>query len=256
MPPKKTAIEEEEQVREAVAWLKSHATRHTRDGMARYGLPSENAFGVSVSDIQKLGKLLGRNHELALALWKTGHYEARMLTAFVAEPERLTPAQMDRWCRDFDNWGICDTLCFHLFDRSPHAWKKVDEWSGRKGEFEKRTAFALLASLALHDKAAPDAPFVRSLRLIERGAEDDRNFVMKGVSWALRLIGRRNLALHAAALPVARRLAASKDAAPRWVGKDALRELTSPKVIARLAERSQAKKTSKRRPAVTKPGNP
>src|SRR5687768_9106395 len=132
----------------AVATLKGLANRKTRDGMARYGLPSDRAFGVPVGAIQKLGKELGKSHELALALWQTGWYEARMLAAFVDEPDRVTPAQMDEWCRDFDNWGICDTVCFHLFDRSPHAFAKVKKWATRRAEFEKRTAFALLACLA------------------------------------------------------------------------------------------------------------
>ena len=137
---------------------------------------------------------------------------------------------MDRWCRDFDNWAICDTLCFALWDRTPHAWDKVTKWSTRRAEFEKRAAFALLASLALHDKTSPNASFLAGLRLIERAASDERNFVKKGVNWALRGIGRRNAVLHAAAVKLARRLAESPEAAPRWVGKDALRELTSAKV--------------------------
>ena len=222
-------------VESAVDWLKRHGTRHTREGMARYGLPSTNALGVAVGDIRLLGKQLGRNHALALALWHTGIYEARMLTAFVADPTLVTPAQMDAWCRDFDNWGICDTLCFHLFDKTPHAWKKVEQWSDKRAEFVKRASFALLASIAGHDKKAPDQPFRDSFVLIERGAADDRNFVKKGVSWALRGIGHRNPALHAASLTVARRLAKSNDAAPRWVGKDAIRDLTRATVTAKLA---------------------
>ena len=197
--------------------------------MARYGLPSDNALGVSVADIRALAKQIGRSHELAVELWKTGVYEARMLTAFIDEPARVTPAQMDRWCRDFDNWGICDTLCFHLFDRTPHAWNKIEKWAGRREEFVKRAAFALLASVALHDKKAADAPFLRSLPLIEQAATDERNFVKKGVSWALRGIGKRNAALKAAATALARRLALSPQAAARWVGKDALRDLQSSK---------------------------
>jgi 3-methyladenine DNA glycosylase AlkD len=161
-----------------------------------------------------------------------------MLSAFVDEPDRVTAGQMDRWARDFDNWAVCDHLCFHLFDRTPHAWRKIDQWSRRRAEFVKRAAFALLASVALHDKSAPDAPFVRSLRLVEAGAADERNFVKKGVSWGLRSVGRRNRALNAAAIKVARRLAGSADAAPRWVGKDALRELAGPKVQRTLAARA------------------
>jgi 3-methyladenine DNA glycosylase AlkD len=221
----------------AVAWLKQHGTQRDREGMARYGLPSDHAFGVSVGQIQALAKRLGRSHELAAALWDTGWYEARMLASFVDEPARVTPAQMDRWCRDFDNWGICDTVCFHLFDRTPHAWAMIDRWSDAREEFVKRAAFALIASLALHDKQAADAPFLDGLRLIQRAADDERNFVKKGVSWALRGTGRRNPRLHGAAVAVAKRLSASPEAAARWVGKDALRELTSPAVVRKLAAR-------------------
>jgi 3-methyladenine DNA glycosylase AlkD len=196
--------------------------------MARYGIPSDNASGVSVADIRVLAKRVGRDHDLALALWDTGNYEARMLTPFIDEPARVTPAQMERWCRDFDSWAICDALCFHLFDKTPHAWPKVAKWSNRREEFVKRAAFALLASVALHDKAAPDAPFLESFSLIERAATDDRNFVKKAVSWALRGIGKRNPALNAAALRLARRLAESTDSVTRWIGKDALRDLATP----------------------------
>lgn len=238
-PRKRQQISVEKEVDSAIVWLKRRGTKRNRDGMARYAIPSGNAFGVSVADLRAFAKRLGPNHELALALWKTGWYEARMLTSFVAEPARVTPAQMDRWARDFDSWAICDTMCFHLFDRTPHAWKKVTEWSDRPEEFVKRSAFALLASVALHDKGAPDKPFVGSLRLIERAATDERNFVKKGVSWALRGVGRRNAQLNAAAVKVARRLVDSPDAAACWVGRDALRELTRPVVLRQVAKKKK-----------------
>jgi 3-methyladenine DNA glycosylase AlkD len=215
-----------DRVRETLTWLERHGSKRNRDGMARYGIVAPKVFGVSVAMIRQRAKRLGRDHELAAALWDTGWYEARMLTAFVDEPERVTPVQMDRWARDFDNWAICDTLCFHLFDRTPHAWRKVEQWSRRREEFVKRAAFALLASLALHDKRAADAPFLRSLQLIEQAATDGRNFVKKSVSWALRSVGRRSRALNGAAADLARRLAESSEPAARWVGKDALKDLT------------------------------
>jgi len=227
----------DEEVKAALASLKRMSTPRDRQNLARFGITASKAFGVSMANIQVLAKRLGRSHELAAALWDTGWYEARMLASLVDEPARVTPAQMDRWCRDFDNWGICDTACFVLFDRTSHAWGKVAKWCDRRDEFVKRAAFALLACLALHDKRTADEPFVKSLRLIERAATDERNFVKKGVSWALRAVGRRNAALNAAAMIVARRLAASPEAAARWVGKDALRELTSPGVVRRLAAR-------------------
>ena len=203
--------------------------------MARYAIPSEKAFGVAMKDIQSEAKRLGRNHELAEGLWKSGWYEARTLAAYVEEPARVTAAQMDRWCRDFDNWAICDTVCFALFDRTPHAWQKVEQWSERRDEFVKRAAFALLWGLTVHDKTAGDEPFVHGLVLVEREAADERNLVKKAVNMALRAIGKRNAALNAAAVKVSQRLAASTDPTARWVGKDALKELGSPAVTKRLA---------------------
>jgi 3-methyladenine DNA glycosylase AlkD len=224
----------EEQVQFALAWLKRHSTRSTLEGMARYSIPSDHAYGVAMKDIKALGKTLGRNQPLAVALWDTGVYEARMLASFVGEPAKLTPAQMDRWCKDFDTWAFCDAMSFNLFDRTPHAWAKVVQWSSRPNEFEKRTAFALLWSLTVHDKAAGDELFKQGLALIEREAGDERHFVKKATNMALRAIGKRNRALNSAAVAVARRLANSKDPAARWVGSDALRELTSAGVTKRF----------------------
>lgn len=216
-----------QEARAALQWLEEHGTVRDRENLARFGIHAKKAFGVSMANIQALGKKLGRNHELAQELWDTGWYEARMLAAFVDEPEKVTAAQMERWCKDFDNWGICDTLCFKLFDQAKPAWAKVAAWKDKRGEFQKRASFALLASLAGHDKKAEDALFLRGLEFVERAAGDERNFVKKGVSWALRMIGRRNAALYAAAMEVARRLAKSEDPTERWVGKDALRDLNA-----------------------------
>lgn len=211
---------------QATKRLKTLADRATLEGMSRYGIPADGAFGVPVGKIRAYAKELGRRHELALQLWKTRQYESRMLACFIADPALITPAEMDAWAKAFDNWAVCDTACFHLFDRTPHAFAMVRKWARRRDEFIKRAAFALLASIALHDKKAPDEPFIASLPLIERAASDERNFVKKGVSWALRGIGKRRsseLRKHARAL--ATRLAASEDASARWVGRDALRDL-------------------------------
>jgi len=224
-------------VQAALAWLEDHSTEHDRKNLVKFAINAHKAFGVSMANMKVLAKQLGRNHDLAAALWGTGWYEARMLASLIDEPARVTPAQMDRWCRDFDNWGICDTVCFHFFDRTPHAWDKLEPWSKRRDEFKKRAAFALLWGLTVHDKEADDEQFVQGLSLVEHAADDERNFVKKAVNMALRATGKRNQALNTAAVAVARRLAESGDATARWVGKDALRELTSPALIKRLASR-------------------
>lgn len=210
----------------ALHWLESRGTKKTRDDLLpRYGITAAKAYGVPVGVIQKLAKQIGRDHALAQALWQTGYYEAQLLTCYVDQPDKVTPAQMDRWARDWDNWGIVDTLCFCLFDRTPHAWGKVEQWSRRREEYVKRGAFALLACLALHDKAAADGQFIKSLQLIEKGATDPRNFVKKGVSWALRAIAMRNAALRKAALELARRLAESEDLTAKSIGKLGIRDI-------------------------------
>ncbi|MGH8052019.1 MAG: DNA alkylation repair protein [Arenimonas sp.] len=229
-----------DQTQAALDWLKHNGSKKIRDEMGpKYGVHVEKAFGVSMANMKTLAKSLGKNHQLAAALWKTGWYEARMIASMVDEPSAVTSMQMDAWCKDFDNWGICDTVCFNLFDRTPHAWKKVVQWSKKPGEFQKRTAFALLWSLTVHDKLAEDVKFIDGLALIETAAGDERHFVKKAVNMALRAVGKRNIALNKAATASARRLAEFVDATPRWIGKDALRELTSPVLIKRLSSKKK-----------------
>jgi 3-methyladenine DNA glycosylase AlkD len=223
---------------EVLRWLERRGTRRAVQGMARYGIVAKRAFGVPMGTLLSLRKRLGQDHALALALWDTGWYEARLLAALLGDPRQVTRRQMNAWAAGFENWADCDTVCFKLFDRTPLAWEKAPQWAKSPRELVKRGGFVLMACLALHDKTAPDRSFLAFLPLIEKGARDERNLVKKGVSWALRSIGERNLALNAAALATAKRLALSQEAAPRWVGKDALRELASPKVRARLARKA------------------
>lgn len=257
---KSNAARPRDQVPSVLAVLRDQAsTRILEEMFPRYGILARKAFGVPVNKIHLVAKDLHKrndgaaNHALAAELWATGWYEARMLCAFIDDPSLVTSAQMDRWCKDFDNWGICDTLCFHLFDRTPYAWKKVARWATSDREFIKRASFALLASLALHERSAPDELFLESFPLIERAAADDRNFVKKSVSWALRSIGGRNSSLHAAAIDLAHQLADAPNdisGAARWVGKDALRSLASPAVIRRIARNdtnSQSKSSPTRK---------
>ena len=189
----------------------------------RYGLVVDRAMGVAMNRMQAIAKPLRPDHALAEALWETGWYEARMVACMVDDAARVTPEQMDRWRADFDNWGIVDTVCFKLFDQVPHAPAKALAWCGLNDEFGRRAGFALMACLALHGKGN-ETFFLEGLTIIERCATDERNFVKKGVNWALRAIGgKRSPALRAAARETAARLAASTDRTARWNGKDALR---------------------------------
>lgn len=203
--------------------------------MARFGINPDRALGVRIPDLRHLAKQVGTDHSLALGLWKTRIHEARILASMIDDPAAVTKRQMESWARDFDSWDLCDQCCGNLFDRTPFAYVKAVEWASRDEEFIKRAGFALMAWTAVHDRGADNRAFLEFLPVIERHAADDRNFVKKAVNWALRQIGKRNRRLHRAALGVAKRLAARKDSrGARWIGTNAVRELTSEPVRARL----------------------
>jgi 3-methyladenine DNA glycosylase AlkD len=193
--------------------------------MARFGIAPAQAFGVPSEPIRRLARGIGRDSALAAQLWDTGVHEARILAALVIDPVSMTRKEMERWARDFDSWAVCDHCCIHLFRKTAFAWDKAILWSGRRQEYVKRAGFALMATLAVHDKQASDRAFLALLAIIEREAADARNFVSKAVNWALRQIGKRNPALGGAAMETASRLRQSESPSARWIGADAMREL-------------------------------
>ena len=214
--------------------LKSKARPDQLKGMARFGMTVDKRLGISMPDLRAMGKEIGKDHELALELWKTGIAEARMVAALIDDPKKLTEAQMEDWVKDFDSWDVCDQVCMNLFEKVPLAWQKIIDWSERDEEFVKRTAFSLMACLAWHDKKAKDERFIELLPVIIKNADDDRNFVRKAVNWSLRNIGKRNLELNKAAIDSAKEIQRIDTKTARWIAADAIRELESAAVQRRL----------------------
>jgi 3-methyladenine DNA glycosylase AlkD len=204
------------------------------EGMARYGIVSTNVIGLSLSFLRATAKSIGKDHALALELWSTTIYEARLLAALIADPKQLTKKTMSSWVKDFDNWAVCDGVCIHLFRKTTFAHELAVRWTTKKSPFVKRAGFVMIATLAVHDKTAPDGMFTKYLRLIARASVDDRNFVRKAVNWALRQIGKRNRALNKAAIKTAEGIQKSGLSSARWIAADALRELKSSAVQNRL----------------------
>jgi 3-methyladenine DNA glycosylase AlkD len=221
-------------VKEVMAKLQSKARPDQLAGMAKYGMTVNQRLGISVPDMRKLAKETGKDHKLALELWKTGIAEARIVAAMVDEPAKLTEEQMEDWVKGIDSWDVCDQVCMNLFEKNQLAWKKIIDWAEREEEFVKRTAFSLIACVAWHDKKTSDDKFIELLPVMIRGATDERNFVKKAVNWALRTIGKKNLNLNKAAIEAAREIQRLDSKAARWVASDALRELQGEAVQARL----------------------
>ncbi len=217
--------------------LKAKARPDQLEGMARFAITGEGRLGVPVPEMRKLAKEIGRDHALARELWKTGIPDARILAGMIAEPEKLTEAQMEEWVRGFDSWDVCDQVCMNLFEKSPLAIKKIREWAGRDEEFVKRAAFALIACLAWHDKEAGNDTFIALFPVIKKGATDERNFVKKAVNWALRNIGKRNPGLNKEAIRIAEEIQRLDSRAARWIASDAIRELESDAVRKRLEKK-------------------
>lgn len=221
---------------DVLAWLKAHGSDANIAGMARYGIVTKKAFGVSNTDLRPLARAIGRDHERSLQLWETGWREARLLAAFTDEKKKVTAGQARRWAADFDSWEIVDGVS-DLFVDARLGDELVYEFAADEREFVRRTAFAMICWIAVHDKKRPDSEVVAFLPLIERHAADPRNFVRKAVNWALRSIGKRNSACHGPALALAGKLAASADKTERWNGRDAVKELTAEKTLERLRRR-------------------
>lgn len=221
-------------VARVVADLRRLGTKRNVEGMARYGIRAKKVFGVSKPKLDALAKKIGKNHALGLELWSTGIQDAKILAGLISEPRKVTGAQMELWVRDFDNWDSCDGTCCHLFVFADAAWEKAFAWTKRKDEFQKRGGFALAAYLAYRDNTTADSKYLKFLKVIEREAGDERNFVRKAVNWALRNIGKRNLELNRAAIATAKRLRGTELRAARWIAADALRELQGEAVQTRL----------------------
>lgn len=215
--------------------LKSKGGPENVKGMGKFGMATDQRLGVPVPEMRKIAKGIGRDHALALKLWKTGVQEARIVASMIDLPEAVTEDQMEAWVADFNSWDVCDQVCLNLFEKTPYAQQKISEWSRRDEEFVKRAGYALIAGLAWHDKKATDDQFIGYFPVIKSGATDERNFVKKAISWALRNIGKRNLHLNKAAIMVANEIQRIDSKAARWIASDTLRELESEKIQARLA---------------------
>jgi 3-methyladenine DNA glycosylase AlkD len=213
-------------------------------GMARFGINPKNNLGTSIYQLRPLAKEIGTNHALALRLWDSGLHDARLLACFIDDPKEVTSEQMDAWADDFDSWDVCDQACTSLFDRSSLAYEKVFQLAESEKEYVKRAAFSLIAGLAVHDKEATDKQFETFFPLILKHSVDDRNYVKKAVNWALRNIGKRNTTLNKTALKTAKEMQKIDSRSARWIASDAIRELTSTKILGRL-EREKKKKNKR-----------
>jgi len=219
---------------EVVSRLRSIGDPVNVAGMARFGINPEGTLGICTPDLMALAGEIKKDHGLALELWDSGIHEARILAAMIDEPSKVTKRQMESWVKDFDSWDVCDQVCMRLFDRTPFSYEKAIEWSGREEEFVKRAGFALIATLSVHDKKTADNEFEKFLPIIARESVDERNYVRKAVNWALRQIGKRSKKLNAKAIKTAERIGKIDSKSARWIASDALRELKSEAVRARL----------------------
>ena len=221
-------------VTEVMEKLTAQADPDQLEGMSRFGITTEKRLGVTVPQMRVIAKQTGKDHQLALALWETGIAEAMIVAAMVDVPAEVTEAQMEAWVVSFNSWDVCDQVCMNLFEKTPLAWDKIRDWSQREEEYVKRAAYALIACLAWHDKGTSDENFIALFPLIKSGATDERNYVKKAVSWALRNIGKRNSNLNAVALQTAQDLKEMDLKSARWIGSDAVRDLNSDATRRRL----------------------
>ncbi|MFH1676058.1 MAG: DNA alkylation repair protein [bacterium] len=217
--------------------LKSLSNPDSVKGMASVGISPAHTYGVKIPDLRTLAKKIGKDHDLALQLWEKNNRETRILASMIDDPKQVTEVQMDEWAAEFDYWEICDQVCMNLFEKTGFAYKKAIEWSTCREEYVKRAGFVMMARLAVSDKKAADDKFEAFFQLIRRESTDERNTVKKAINWAIRQIGKRNLALNKKAVKLCSEIKRIDSKSAKWIASDALRELTSEAVQKRLSKR-------------------
>jgi 3-methyladenine DNA glycosylase AlkD len=206
-------------------------------GMARFGIRSDHAFGIKHPVLKQIAKEIGKDHELALELWDSGYHEARLIAPLIDDPKLVSEAQADSWVKDLNSWDLCDDLAGNLLIKTPFAHKKAIQWAKGKEEFVRRAGFAMMAWIAVKDKKAVKETFAPFYPLMVLYSNDERNYVKKAISWALRSVGKRNLALNKEAVKVAKQMAKVDSKSSRWIAQDVIKELTSDTMQARLKEK-------------------
>lgn len=193
----------------------------------KFGVSARNSLGIYHKDLKVISKRIGSNNALALELFDSGIYEARILCSQIYDPELITEEQMEKWVATFENWEICDSFCMGFFAKSKHALPKAIKWSSAENEFIKRAGFVIMASYGFANKHASNKTFAQFFPIIEQEATDERVYVKKAVNWALRNIGKRNIDLNTSAVLVANKLLSRDDKTAKWIANNALKELTS-----------------------------
>ncbi len=222
-------------VEEIIKKLKTYDSAKNREGMTRFGITGKKIIGgPNMPALRKMGREIGKNHQLALELWNSEIYEARMLAAFVDDPAEVTESQMEEWVGDFDSWAICDTVCGSLLDKPPFAHKKALQFVKNDEEFVRRAGFVIITWLAVHDKKLDDEVFIKFLPTIKKYSTDDRNFVRKAVNWCLRTIGKRNKELNKKAIEAAEEINQINSKSARWIANDAIRELNNNSTLVKI----------------------
>ena len=219
-----------------ISYFEKHESEKARKGMEKYKVGCKDKYGISMPVLRKLSKKIGKNHQLALKLWKHGYHESRILATLIEEKDKVDENQLEKWVNDFDSWDICDQACINLFINMPMAISKIKEWAKSDKEFVKRTSFSLIAVIAVHNKNEEDSYFERFFPLIKEACIDEKNYVKKAVNWALRSIGKKNKYLNKKAIEVANEILEMDSKTAKWIGRDAIKELESKEVQNRLSK--------------------
>ena len=184
--------------------LKAAGSEQTRKTYARHGAPPP-MFGVSFATLKVLMKQIGVDHELALALWATGNFDARNLAFKIVDPARMTSAELDRWASEMTA-RMCSSYVGMVAAEGPHAAKKVAQWLGSKTEGKRCHGWSLLGQLAARDEQTSDAFFEPHLATIARSLHAAPNDEREAMNLALIAIGCRSPGLRKSALAAAKRL--------------------------------------------------
>lgn len=223
-------------VREVLALLARNKDERGIKVWERTGRKGLETFGIGITRLKALAKTIGRDHALALDLWKEPYLDARLLACMIDEPRAVSEEQVDRQVADAGMWLLSHTYCQMLLSKTPFAVDTAVAWAKSRDDTRRRCAWLLLYHIAKDEKKLGDDFFEPYLDVIEKRLQNEENMVKDGMNSALFRIGMRSRRLNRRAVAVAKKVGRVEvdygDNSCEAV--DALKHLTSPALLKKL----------------------
>jgi 3-methyladenine DNA glycosylase AlkD len=171
-------MQAKERAEAIVKELRSLGTESTKRTLMRHGAP-DSIFGVKIEELKKIQKRGKKDHELALALFDTGIGDAMYLAGLIADDQKMTKKDLQRWIKQASWSMVCEYTVPWVAAGSKHGHEIALEWIESKDERIAAAGWTTLGGLvATKDDSELDLPELkRLLAHIRKTIHDQPNTV-------------------------------------------------------------------------------